>query len=241
MKQINIIVPVYNEAKRLPSTLSGYKSYQGTLKDCQLKLVLVNDSSQDDSLAIMQEFASSNEHVQIVDLAVNQGKGGALKRGILASGEADYYYLADADGSAEWSVLTEFLENIGNARAIIGSRAVATSQVETVWYRKLLGRLSAFLIQLVLGLGIKDTQCGYKLFDNSLYRMINLVQETRWSFDFELLYIYKLAELSVKEYGIKWQNMPGSKVKFLDYFKQLPALVKIRLRHNVHEVNSVLA
>jgi dolichyl-phosphate beta-glucosyltransferase len=182
-----------------------------------------------------------NPKVQILNLEVNQGKGNALKQGVLASGQADYYYLADADLSAGWETLDQLLTAQGTANAVIGSRAVVTSKVATVWYRKLLGRLSAFLIQLVLGLGIKDTQCGYKLFDNSLFKLINLVQESRWSFDFELLYIYKLAGLTVKEYGIKWQNMPGSKVKFFDYFKQLPALVKIRLRHNVRKIQSVLA
>ena len=235
MKKVNVIVPSYNEAGRIERTLEEYAMFVRSMRSkYDLYLYVVNDGSKDQTAKIVKaELAKLNVTSQLLNLEINHGKGYALKYGVFNSREADYYYLADADLSAKWNVLADFLElaEKEDYDVVIASRGLDTSEVSTKVYKRLLGRSAALVIQLLLGLDIQDTQCGYKLFKSKTLPAFKELTIDRWGFDFELLYLVDKMGFSIGEVGIKWVNKSGSKVKLSDYPKQLIELLKVRIKH----------
>ncbi|MCA9382846.1 glycosyltransferase [Candidatus Dojkabacteria bacterium] len=235
MKKVNVIVPSYNEAGRIERTLEEYAMFVRSMKTkYDLYLYVVNDGSKDQTAKIVKdELARLNVASELLNLEINHGKGYALKYGVFNSRKADYYYLADADLSAKWNVLADFLElaEKEDYDVVIASRGLETSEVSTKVYKRLLGRSAALVIQLLLGLDIQDTQCGYKLFKGKTLPAFKELTIDRWGFDFELLYLVDKMGFSIGEVGIKWVNKSGSKVKLSDYPKQLIELLKVRIKH----------
>lgn len=237
MLRLNIVIPAYNEEKRLPLTLSEFGAVLEKLEQRQIdpRVYIIDDGSKDRTGAAAQALAKEHKlPLQVLDYGENRGKGAAVKHGMLNSRPAELYYLADADYSADWEQMLKLIEKIeerdDGARydCVIGSRATADAQVSTQFSRKFSGRASNFLIRLVLGLNFADTQCGYKLFRSSCLPAFKLQKIDRFGFDFEVLYLLDKLNLSVKEVGIKWENREGSKVKPSDYLKTFSQLLKVR-------------
>ncbi|MEI7579038.1 MAG: dolichyl-phosphate beta-glucosyltransferase [bacterium] len=242
MVLVNIIIPVYNEADRLPKTLKAFSNYfeahptysYHLKKNTHyiLKVIFVLDGCTDQSEKIIKEFLKQeNISGSCLVLKKNQGKGFALRQGVLKSAEADYYYLADADLSAKWDVLPHFLEltKTNKYDAVIASRAAAGAKVQTKLVKKIAGRISARIINLILGIKVNDTQCGYKLINRQVKDKIfsNLTID-RWGFDFELLYLMRKAGLTIKEQGITWQHIPESNVSPWSYWQTFWELMQVR-------------
>jgi dolichyl-phosphate beta-glucosyltransferase len=244
-KTINIVVPVYNEEARLGNTVQAYYDhfYSATSKGdfaerYQLKLYVVNDGSTDNTLEIAHKLlADLKMPAQILSYTPNRGKGHAVRYGVLNSDPADFYYLADADLSSGWQTLEKLMSvaETGNYDCVIGSRSMSDSEVQTALKRLVSGRLSNLLIKLSLGLPYRDTQCGYKLFAASCLPAFKQQQLNKFGFDFELLYIFKLLGLKVKEVGVKWVNMEGSKVRLSDYTRTFDELMYVR--NHKYDVN----
>lgn len=241
--KVNIIIPAYNEENRLGKTFESYVEYflnkkeycinTNTSKNTKyiLKVILVSDGSTDNTIPLAEKvFVKHNINSTIIEIQNNSGKGFAVKKGVLESDSADYYYLADADLSAKWDVLPKFLELIKNDKydVVIGSRAVSESKVKTNAFKYIAGRISATLVNLSLNLDIKDTQCGYKLFSNKCLKAFELQTINSWGYDFEILYILEKMGLNILEKGITWNNVSGSRVSIGDYFATLISLLKIK-------------
>lgn len=227
-KSLAIIIPAFNEEDRLPTTLKALHTYLENSKlGSNIQLFIVNDGSTDNSILTATEALKSfTIQTQIINLPQNMGKGYAVKHAFLNIPEFDYYYLADADLSAQWQTMSDFLilaEN-GNLDCIIASRALPESDVKTSLIKKTLGNLGNIPIKLLLGLDFEDTQCGYKLFSKNCLPAFKIQKLDRWGFDFELLYIIKEMGLSIKEVGIEWQNREGSNVQHSDYLKTFKEL-----------------
>jgi dolichyl-phosphate beta-glucosyltransferase len=236
MAKINVIVPAYNEGERLSETLKAFSATfnsQSPFSNAHdIYLYIVNDGSKDDTAALaaelLQKLGISGE---LLSYEINQGKGYAVRYGMLNSRPADYYYLADADLSSPWQTLENLYAAGQEQRAdcIIGSRARPESKVDTAASRLISGRVSNLLIKLFLGLTISDTQCGYKLFSSKCLPAFQKQTLMRWGFDFEILYILeKVLHLKTLEVGITWKNKDGSKVKFKDYFRTFNELMTVR-------------
>ena len=153
----------------------------------------------------------------------NRGKGNGLRT---AAGLAtnDLVYLCDADLSTPIEELIHFLSYTDDYDIIIGSRALDESEVKTSLIKKVLGRVGNFAIGLFLGLGIKDTQCGFKLLGKRAKQLFLQTTIDRWGFDFELLYFVAHNKLHLKELPVTWVNTEDSRVTSLDYIKTLQRL-----------------
>lgn len=151
----------------------------------------------------------------------------AIKRGVIAA-QGKYILFTDADLSAP---IEEFekLFNYKEKDIIIGSRELNTSEVQTTLKRRLLGRIGHFFISKLAVKGIKDTQCGFKLFKGPVAKRLFLLQRFKgWSFDFEILYLTQKYNYSIKEVPVKWIISKESKVKPKDYLTTLIDLLLIR-------------
>jgi dolichyl-phosphate beta-glucosyltransferase len=136
--------------------------------------------------------------------------------------------MTDADLSTPIEELDRFLRLIETADVVIGSRALPGAEVETVWHRKLLGRIGHLMIASVTVRGIQDTQCGFKLFRREAVRRIFPKQTLeRFGFDFEVLFLVQRDGLRIHEEPVRWVNDPLTKVRWQDYPRTLGELLRV--------------
>ncbi|WP_329119522.1 dolichyl-phosphate beta-glucosyltransferase [Streptomyces sp. NBC_01465] len=228
--ELSVVVPAYNEEGRLEPTLDAISSYlQGSWE-----LIVVDDGSTDGTARIAREAAVRDPRIRLVSSDGNRGKGHALRIGVQAS-RGERVLITDADLATpigELDGLVKELEAGGNAAAI-GSRAHPESNVEVhqVRLREWLGRLGNGLIRAVAVPGIRDTQCGFKLFEGEKAR--EAFADARldgWAIDVEILQYFRRQGWPVAEVPVRWSHQEGSKVGPLAYVGVLAELVKLKAR-----------
>jgi len=229
---VSVIVPAYNEESRILPTLERLCEY---LKSHfrEFEIIVVDDGSTDDTASVVKALSLELEGLKLIRYEKNMGKGHAVKKGVLSSGGA-LVLMCDADLSTpieELEKLLTFLE--GGFDIAIGSRGLRESDiiVRQPWYREGMGKIfNMFVRTLVFG-GIKDTQCGFKLFRGDAARSLfanSLING--FSFDVEILFLARKAGYRIKEEPVKWLNSPNSKVRLItDPAKMFLELLKIRI------------
>lgn len=227
---LSIIIPAYNERSRIGTTLQSLSDYLRS-KKFSTEVIVVDDGSVDGTADFVQTFSDKLRNLVVVRNESNRGKGFSTKRGMLmAKGELCLFM--DADNSVRIDNLERFLEFIPKqADLIIASIALPGSRIEenNQWFRRLLGRISKFLIRIVAVPEVFDTQRGFKLFTRKAVQEIFRLQTIdRWAFDIEVLVIAKLKGFRIKELAVEWVNPEGSSVRLSSYFHSLWELIKIR-------------
>jgi len=168
-------------------------------------------------------------------LIKNRGKGGAVRRGMMYA-RGKYILFADADGASTFSYVGSLEDSLRTPKALkygiaIGSRAHIYK--ERKWYRNILMQGFHLIVTILCVSGIKDTQCGFKLFTRNTTRLLfpNLHVE-RWAFDVELLYMARMNKIDVKEIPIEWEEIDGSTLSPIAASIQMARdLVRIRLMY----------
>lgn len=219
MVELSIVIPAYNEEKRIKSLLED-------LKKIKAEIILVDDGSTDNTVEIAKSIIPE---IKVLSNQENQGKGAALKKGVLAAQKKNILIL-DADNSTPISELDKLVKYLNDYDIVIGSRGIDRSlvKVKQVFYKEWLGRLGNLLIRLFLVKGIKDTQCGFKLFSEKTKDLWQKVKIKRWGYDFEILFLAQKNNLKIKEVPVIWRNHPDSRVKLIDYFRTLLDILKIK-------------
>lgn len=230
MTYLSIVIPAYNEEKRIGATLSKICDFLES-KKYESEIIVVDDGSSDGTVEECKSNSLFKEgRLSVIRNGSNIGKGFSVKAGILKS-KGRYVLFSDADLSTPIEEIDKLFEYInGGYDVVIGSRNLNGSDVQShqPWYRKKIGRIFNFLIRSLLIGDYLDTQCGFKLFDGEKARQIASSLKTGgFSFDVEMLYIAKIKKLKVKEVGVVWCNSGHSKVKvfrssfgmFLDIFR----------------------
>ncbi len=224
------MIPAYNEERRIPSTLSSVHKYlAGTGRS--FEIVVVDDGSLDSTSDYVDSFAETHEGVRLLSYVPNKGKGHAVRIGMLAA-QGEMVLFDDADGSSPIEELEKLAERIKNgADVAFGSRAKPGQErtVKALAYRKYIGNAFNLIVQSLLLPGIMDTQCGFKMFKQSVAKDIfSVSRQDGFAFDVEVLYISRLRGYSIEEVPINWSNVEGSKVNvFSDSPKMLVDVVKI--------------
>lgn len=209
------------------STLKSVLAYFFT-KRIEHEIIVVDDGSFDQTSVLLEGFPS----VKKISFLNNQGKGAAVKKGV-SEATGDFILFMDADNSTKIAELDRFLKITEDGHDIvIGSRALSGSSVlPQPWLKKIAGKLGNKAIQLLLLPGIKDTQCGFKLFTKKTLRIFNQQTLSGFGFDFEILWLAKKSGYTVAEAPVEWINHPRSTVKTSDYFKTLRDLLKVRFNN----------
>jgi glycosyltransferase involved in cell wall biosynthesis len=210
-RSISIIIPAYNEEKRLPATLSRLKAYLEATAWEFAETVVVDDGSRDRTAEL-----ACRAGARVLRNPGNRGKGYSVRHGMLEA-RGDWALFSDADLSSpveELETLWSAVER-EQAQAAIGSRDLDRSLigVRQPLFRELGGRVFNLVIRLVTGLPFRDTQCGFKLFETAAAREIFRRQRVeRFGFDVEVLFIAQRLGYRVLEVPVRWNDVPGTKV-----------------------------
>jgi dolichyl-phosphate beta-glucosyltransferase len=238
---LSIVIPAYNEEARLGPTLEGYLAYcrQSGRK---VELIVVDDGSLDRTSVVVNSFATRYPEVRLIRLAENQGKGQAVRSGVV-NAQGRRILFADADGATPLSEV-ERLDgalDVG-AHVAIGSRALAdgTVTVNAKFYRRIIGRVFHGLVELLTVPGVKDTQCGFKLFTGAIaHDLFSRMRLRGFSFDVEVLMMAQRRGYTIAEVPVNWTHQPGSKVNLVtDSARMLRDLFIIRGRYMRGQYNA---
>jgi glycosyltransferase involved in cell wall biosynthesis len=179
-----VVIPAYNEARRLPATLEGWNSYLAA-QPFSWELIVVDDGSSDGTAATA---AAAGAHV--ISLKPNRGKGGAVRAGVLAA-EGEVIAYADADMNIAPSHLLGALQLLERgADLVAGRRDLAEYAAAEGPLRLLAGGLVQLTRRSLVLRGIQDTQCGFKVFRREFARAV--FERTRinsFAFDIEVLFL----------------------------------------------------
>ncbi len=229
---LSIVVPAYNEEARLPESLAQIVAYlQGRPFDWEV--LVADDGSNDRTAAIVQQCSSSEGRVRLLS-GPHLGKGGAVRRGMLAA-RGRYRFLADADLSMPIEQVERFLPpRLDDCDVAIASReAPGARRLGEPRRRHAVGRAFNLLVQLAALPGVRDSQCGFKLFTAAAAQALFPLQRLQgWGFDVEVLYLARLQGRRLVEVPIDWHYRKESKVRlFPDALRILGELLLIRWNH----------
>jgi len=210
-RSISIIIPAYNEARRLPATLQAVARFLGSGDWEFCEIVVVDDGSTDATAALAREGGA-----RVLENPGNRGKGYSVKHGMLEA-RGEWALLTDADLAAPIEELDRLWRAVESEHAdvAIGSRALDRSLigVRQPAYREFLGRLFRLTMRAVTGLPFRDTQCGFKLFSTASARETFSRQRLDgFGFDVEVLYIATRLGYRILEVPVHWNDMAGTKV-----------------------------
>lgn len=215
---LTIVIPAYNEERRLPGTLEKIGAFLRS-QSYRAEVLVVENGSTDGTSDVVRHFIAgldAGASFQVALLHSEPGKGAAVKTGMLA-GKGAYLFICDADLSMPIEEVSKFLppqlaEN--SFDVAIASREIpgAVRHNEPA-YRHLMGRVFNFIVRTLIIPGIEDTQCGFKLFTRAAAADIFPYQTINgWGFDPEVLYIANCRNLRVVEVPINWYYMADSRV-----------------------------
>jgi dolichyl-phosphate beta-glucosyltransferase len=228
---LSIVIPAYNEASRIEPTIRDIVAYCRRGRRV-FELLLIDDGSRDNTSSIGRLLSGEFPELRLIRLAANQGKGFAVRTGVLnATGQNVLF--ADADGSTPISEV-ERLESALEAGAdvAVGSREGQAEgvRVKAKLHRWLIGRTFHFLVESLAKPGVKDTQCGFKLFRSEVsHDLFSRMRMNGYSFDVEVLVMARRRGYQVAEVPVNWTHQPGSKVRLtVDSFQMAADLFRIR-------------
>lgn len=226
---LSIIIPAYNEERRLPATLETIRGFLAQ-QSYQAEVLVVENGSSDRTIQIAQDFAAQNPSFRALHID-ERGKGRAVRAGMLAAA-GKYRFFGDADLSMPISEVNRFLPPLTpDPVVVIGSReapgAVRYGEPEM---RHLSGRIFNTLVRWMALPGLQDTQCGFKLFRADVAKDVFQRQTIfGWTFDVEVLFIARHHGYPIIELGVPWYYNADSKVRMLsDAWRMAQDLISIR-------------
>lgn len=241
--QAMIVVPCYNEAKRLK--VNAFREFADSHPD--IDFLFVNDGSKDNTVDILEELCEHpSKRLHFLDLKVNQGKAEAVRQGMQKAFCDGYAYAGyfDADLATPLDEIPQFitkLDNLPQVWMVMGSRVrMLGRRIKRKTFRHYLGRIFATVVSLLLRLPVYDTQCGAKMFRNNsaIKRIFDRPFVSRWIFDVEI--IKHLLAIETTAGGVmveerfyelpleSWEDVAGSKLKSTDFFKAFIELIRIQ-------------
>jgi len=235
--KLSVIIPAYNEAKRLPSTLHDAHAWLSKHLSNDFEIIVVDDGSSDGTCQHVRKLITTKPELSLIKQPENKGKGAAVRCGMLAA-KGDIHVFMDADHSTHIREINGVLASMAQypkGEVVIASRQHPNSDISQhqSWLREHMGKSFNLLMRLATGIDIPDTQCGFKAFTARASKQIFSKQKLDgFSFDVEILFLATCMNYQIAEIPVKWINEPNSKVRMLiDPLKMFIDILKIRYLH----------
>jgi dolichyl-phosphate beta-glucosyltransferase len=230
---LSVVIPAYNEEKRLPRTLEAIDDYLRK-QSYDYEILVVNDGSKDTTAEIVRAMSSVIKNVRLIDNKMNQGKGAVVRQGMLAA-EGGYRLFTDADNSTSIDQIEKMWPEFERGfEVVIGSRDVKGAVLDPpqpFLRHIILGEGFKLVRKIIVGLWkVQDTQCGFKCFrKEAAEEIFTRCRINRWAFDPEILVIAGKLKYRIKEIPVLWKNDAESKVKISSVPKFVIDLMRIKL------------
>jgi glycosyltransferase involved in cell wall biosynthesis len=228
--QISVVIPVHNQETKISALLAKVKEIlNSTLQSYEI--VVVNDGSYDNTLQVLQKEELLDSCIKIISYMPNRGKGHAVKTGVMqASGSIVIF--VDGDFDISHNRIKEYIDELENCDLVIASKRHPQSKVYSPLSRKFLSRMFNLLVQIAIGIKIKDTQSGLKAGNGAVLRTIfGVMLVKRYAFDVELLTIATAMNLNIKELPIEIKLDHNFRIQ--DITKMLLDVAAISYRHRI--------
>lgn len=238
---LSVVIPAYNEERRLPGTLRRIAACLEE-RDYSFEVIVVDDGSEDGTAEIVEDFMASHSNICLIKND-HRGKGYAVRTGMLAA-RGKFVLFSDADLATPMEEVEKLLASLeGGYDIAIGSREdVGARRYGEPWYRHLMGRVFNLLVRLIALKGFRDTQCGFKCFRRGVAR--DLFQRVKLygaeagqvkggavtGFDVEVLLLARKLGYSVAEVPVEWHYSSDTKVNPLrDPLRMFKDLLRVKI------------
>lgn len=230
---LSVIVPAHNEEKNLALNIEKFNDYLRR-QNYDYEIIVINDGSTDKTGEIAEKLAAKNKNLTLINNKNNQGKGAAVRRGIL-SAHGEYRLFIDADNATSIDHIDKIWKFFDNGcDIVIGSRNSRDAEgayqalPQPMW-KRFLGICGNRVIQSLAVKGIYDTQCGFKAFTKKAVEVIiPRTTVSRWSLDAEILAIAQIYGYKITAIPVRWINSPNSRVGVKGYFLSFCEVFKIK-------------
>jgi dolichyl-phosphate beta-glucosyltransferase len=238
---LSVVIPCYNEERRLPGTLSKVIAYLQR-KGREAEIVVVDDGSSDRTVAIAEQASAENPIVHVIRNE-HRGKAFAVRTGMLAAA-GQFVLFSDADSATPIEEADKLLPHLeqGVDVAIASREGKEAQRLQEPWHRHLMGRVFNLIVQLLALPGIHDTQCGFKAFRRAaareLFGNMQLYGEQTGGpvkgamltgFDVEILFLARKWGYRIAEVPVVWSYGAESKVHPLkDSWRNLRDVLRVR-------------
>ena len=232
----SLVLPAYNERRRIEACLRSVADWRRARPGgWDWEVLLVDDGSADGTRSAAARIAAeANLPLTVLAHDRNRGKGAAIRTGVLAA-TGDPILISDVDLSTPLSEWVKLAERLPTHPVAIGSRAIERDLVRRSqpFYRVALGKAGNVLVRIFAVPGIRDTQCGFKLFRGDVARrLFEQARIDRFAWDMEVLYLARRDGISIAEVPVLWFNSPDSRVSLVrDALATLRDLLRIRWIH----------
>lgn len=235
---LSVVIPAYNEEIRIIPTIGAIAAHVSTL-GFPWELIVADDGSRDRTAAMVRELGLAN--LRVLEAEQNGGKGSAVRRGMLAA-RGQYVLFSDADNSTPIEELSDLLARVRDQGfdVAVGSRAAdGAREAHKSFLRGAMSNGLRWLVRHLLRVGVRDTQCGFKLFTReSAQRLFTAQTIMGFSFDLEILYLAAKYGYRIAEVPVHWVDAPGSKV---DTRKEVQRFLRDLSKIRVNDLRGVYA
>ncbi len=230
---LSIVIPAFDEARRLPETLRQLVAFCNGLEIASEVLVVV-EKSEDGTLELANRAVIGQPHFRVLDTGLHRGKGYAVRRGMLEARGAIVFFM-DADLSVpleEVAVFLGYFAQHPGADVLVGSRKHAQSRIliHQSWLRERMGETFNWILRRMAGVRIRDTQCGFKAFRREAARALFARQQLDgFAFDVEVLLLAERLGFSMAELPVQWRNSADTHVRIVrDSWRMFRDVVRVR-------------
>ena len=249
--EYSIVIPTYNESDKITSTLTQIVNFMRNLV-LEFEVIVVDDGSSDSTVPTISEYKKENKEVVLIKNP-HLGKGPALSAGVKKA-KGKYIYLADADLSTpitELRKLSVWMIDHDYDIVIASREGIGAERIGEPFHRHLMGRVFNTLVQLIALPGIKDSQCGFKLFKaeaaKKLFSKLEVGKTTKelkdaytGAWDVEILYMARIIGYTIKEVPIKWIFVKTNRISPIrDSIKMLKELLYIKKKSMMGKYNTL--
>jgi dolichyl-phosphate beta-glucosyltransferase len=239
MLECSLVIPAYQEAKRLPRYLKSVREYLTTNYGNYYEVIVVDDGSDDGLVELLQPFQADWSQLRVIRHVSNRGKGAAVRSGMLKS-TGKVLLFADADGATPINEEQSLRRSIESGADIsIGSRYLKSDRTKRKRgpVRKLGSMLLRSVVRYMVKVPVTDTQCGFKMFRREVgLKLFSLCNEDGYLFDVFILRLAERLGYRVQEVGVNWEEVGGSHVRLVRDFYTMWR----RLRHLEKQVDRAL-
>ena len=241
IKDLSVVFPFFNESLRVNECFKDIQNFNRKNKLLNCEYVFVDDGSNDNTSNKIRNFIKSQKKkkkkFKLIRLNKNSGKGEALKRGI-SSCNNNWILTSDIDISVSLIQLNIWFKKkdiFKNEKIYFGSRNLSQSKVIYKIHRKIIGFFFNLIINFLLRINLKDTQCGFKLYPKKIAKKIfSKLKEKGFAHDIEIVLLAKKLGFNIKELPVKWKHKNNGKINLIkDSLKIFWSLVKLKRQFNL--------